>query len=120
LHNDLHQLQGFQTQKDDKPEPHSKGRVVQHVPPHVDQDVPHEHQSQRIISPKRNPTKWFPSRLSSPQHHQQEGQLYIKGKRNLLKANHDIEDVKYWALRKEVDNPEIRFVALQQDKESLQ
>jgi hypothetical protein len=38
----------------------------------------------------------------------------------LLKANKDIEDVKYWALRNKVDNSEIRFVALQQDKESLQ
>jgi hypothetical protein len=38
----------------------------------------------------------------------------------LLKANQDIEDAKYWALRKEVDDLEIKFVALQQDKESLQ
>jgi hypothetical protein len=37
----------------------------------------------------------------------------IKGERNLLKANQEMEDVKYWALKKEANDLEIRFVALQ-------
>ncbi len=49
-------------------------------------------------------------------------QLYeiIKGKRDLLKVNKDIEDVNYWALKKKVDDLKIIFVALQQNKENLQ
>ncbi len=53
-----------------KQEPHSEGQVAQHVPTPGNQDVPQEHQRQRSISLKRNLAKWFPSRLSSPQHHQ--------------------------------------------------
>jgi hypothetical protein len=37
----------------------------------------------------------------------------IKGKRDLLKENQDKEDVKYWALKKEADNLEIKFTSLQ-------
>ncbi len=37
----------------------------------------------------------------------------IKGKRDLLKAKfQDKKDAKYWALKKEVDNLEIRFATL--------
>jgi hypothetical protein len=37
----------------------------------------------------------------------------IKGKRGLLKAKfQDKKDAKYWALKKEVDNLEIRFATL--------
>ncbi len=49
-------------------------------------------------------------------------QLYeiIKGKRDLLKVNKDIEDVNYWAMKKKVDDLKIIFVVLQQNKENLQ
>jgi len=43
-----------------------------------------------------------------------------KGKRDLLKENKDKEDANYWALKKEVDDLDTRFIALQQNKESLQ
>jgi hypothetical protein len=36
----------------------------------------------------------------------------IKGERDLLKENQDIEDVKYWALKKEANDLEIRFTTL--------
>jgi 5-formyltetrahydrofolate cyclo-ligase len=38
----------------------------------------------------------------------------------LLKTSQDKEDAKYWALKKEANNLEIRYVVLQQNKESLQ
>jgi hypothetical protein len=48
-------------------------------------------------------------------------QLYetIKGERDLLKTNQDREDAKYWALKKEANDLEIRFTTLQRNKESL-
>jgi 5-formyltetrahydrofolate cyclo-ligase len=44
----------------------------------------------------------------------------IKRERDLLKVNQNKEDAKYWALKKEVNDMEIRFAALQQNKEKLQ
>jgi hypothetical protein len=38
----------------------------------------------------------------------------------LLKVNKDGKDAKYWALKKEVDDMKIKFVALQRNKESFQ
>jgi hypothetical protein len=37
----------------------------------------------------------------------------IKGERDLLKENQEREDVKYWALKKEANDLDIKFVALQ-------
>jgi hypothetical protein len=44
----------------------------------------------------------------------------IKGERDLLKKNHDKEDAKYWALKKEVNDLDIRPGALQRNKKSFQ
>jgi hypothetical protein len=37
----------------------------------------------------------------------------IKGERDLLKENKDREDAKYWALKKEANDLEIRCTTLQ-------
>ncbi len=39
---------------------------------------------------------------------------------NLLKLNQERKDARYWALKKQVDDLEIKFVALQQNKDGLQ
>ncbi len=44
----------------------------------------------------------------------------VKEEINLLKLNKEEEDAKYWALKKQVDDLEIKYAALQQDNDGLQ
>ncbi len=44
----------------------------------------------------------------------------IREEKFLLKLSQGREDVKYWALKKQANDMEIKFVALQQDKDGLQ
>ncbi len=37
----------------------------------------------------------------------------------MLKHNQEKEDVRYWALKHQVDEFEVQFIALQRDKSSL-
>ncbi len=46
--------------------------------------------------------------------------MTLLGRKNMLKLNQEIEDAKYWALKKQANDMEIRFVALQQNKDGLQ
>jgi len=44
----------------------------------------------------------------------------VKEEINLLKLNKERKDARYWALKKQVDDLEIKSIALQWDKDGLQ